>query len=63
MSAISKRGLRNPTVVTLYHLASVLGVSHVELVTDDEARREAAKTQAQSRRNGNPEKRGADSGD
>src|SRR6516165_9273200 len=39
-----ERGLRNPTVVTLYHLASALGVSHVELVTpDDEARREAAK--------------------
>jgi transcriptional regulator with XRE-family HTH domain len=39
-----ERGLRNPTVVTLYHLASALGVSHVELVMpDDEARREAAK--------------------
>ncbi len=39
-----ERGLRNPTVVTLYNLASALGVSHVELVTpDDEALREAAK--------------------
>lgn len=39
-----ERGLRNPTVVTLYHLASALDVSHVELVRpDDEALREAAK--------------------
>jgi transcriptional regulator with XRE-family HTH domain len=39
-----KRGLRNPTNVTLYHLALALGVSHVELVMpDDEARRETAK--------------------
>jgi hypothetical protein len=31
-------------VVTLYHLASASGVSHVELVTpDDEACREAAR--------------------
>lgn len=38
-----ERGLRNPTVVTLYHLASALGVSHVDLVVpDDEARRETA---------------------
>lgn len=39
-----ERGRRNPTVVTLFHLASALGVNHVELVTpDDEARRDAAK--------------------
>jgi transcriptional regulator with XRE-family HTH domain len=39
-----ERGLRNPTIVTLYHLALALGVSHVELVMpDDEARRETAK--------------------
>lgn len=39
-----ERGLRNPTVVTLYHLATALGVSHVELVTpDEEALRQAAK--------------------
>ena len=39
-----ERGLRNPTVVTLYHLASALGVSHVELVMpDDEALRKSAK--------------------
>ena len=31
-----ERGRRNPTVVTLYHLAQALGVSHVELVTPDE---------------------------
>jgi transcriptional regulator with XRE-family HTH domain len=39
-----ERGLRNPTVVTLYHLAQALGVSHVDLVTpDEEALRENAK--------------------
>ena len=39
-----ERGLRNQTVVTLYNLASALGVSHVELVMpDDEALRESAK--------------------
>jgi transcriptional regulator with XRE-family HTH domain len=32
-----ERGQRNPTVVTLYELAQALGVSHVELVTPDEA--------------------------
>ena len=32
-------GRRNPTVVTLFELASALGVSHVDLVVpDDEAR-------------------------
>ena len=31
-----ERGRRNPTVVTLFHLASALGASHVELVTPDE---------------------------
>jgi transcriptional regulator with XRE-family HTH domain len=40
-----EHGLRNPTIVTLYHLALALGVSHVELVVPDEAaRRETAKT-------------------
>jgi transcriptional regulator with XRE-family HTH domain len=39
-----ERGRRNPTVVTLYHLASALGVSPVEVVMpDDEAPRETAK--------------------
>lgn len=34
-----ERGRRNPTVVTLFELASTLGVSHVDLVIpDDEAR-------------------------
>jgi transcriptional regulator with XRE-family HTH domain len=38
-----ERGRRNPTVVTLYHLASALGVSHVELVMlDNEARQDSA---------------------
>jgi transcriptional regulator with XRE-family HTH domain len=39
-----ERGLRNPTIVTLYHIATALGISHVDLVQpDDEARREDAK--------------------
>lgn len=28
-----ENGLRNPTIVTLYELATALGVSHVDLVT------------------------------
>ena len=40
-----ERGLRNPTVVTLFELANTLGVSHVDLVTpDDEARSERTKS-------------------
>ena len=40
-----ERGRRNPTVVTLFHLASTLGVSHVDLVIpDDEARNERLKS-------------------
>lgn len=39
-----ERGRRNPTIVTLYHLAQALGVSHVDLVApDDESLRETAK--------------------
>lgn len=30
-----ERGVRNPTVITLYELAKALGVSHVELVRPD----------------------------
>ncbi len=30
-----ERGLRNPTIVTLYELAQALGVSHVDLVVHD----------------------------
>ena len=30
-----ERGKRNPTIVTLYELASALGVSHVELLRED----------------------------
>ena len=38
-------GRRNPTVVTLFELASTLGISHVDLVApDDAARRERAKS-------------------
>lgn len=36
-----ERGLRNPTIVSLYEIALALGVDHVSLVTpDDEAREE-----------------------
>jgi transcriptional regulator with XRE-family HTH domain len=39
-----ERGRRNPTVVTLFHLAHALGVSHIDLVQpDDEARGERTK--------------------
>lgn len=42
-----ERGRRNPTVVTLFHLASALGVSHVALVMpDDEATTSANKQEA-----------------
>ena len=39
-----ERGRRNPTVVTLFHLASALGISHIDLVLpDDESSNERAK--------------------
>lgn len=39
-----ERGRRNPTVVTLFELASTLGISHVDLVIpDEEARSERSK--------------------
>ncbi|MBR0715810.1 helix-turn-helix domain-containing protein [Bradyrhizobium liaoningense] len=39
-----ERGRRNPTVVTLFELASTLGVSHVDLVLpDEEVRAERSK--------------------
>jgi transcriptional regulator with XRE-family HTH domain len=39
-----ERGRRNPTVVTLFELASTLGVSHVDLVLpDDDAQSERTK--------------------
>jgi transcriptional regulator with XRE-family HTH domain len=39
-----ERGRRNPTVVTLYHLAQALGVSHVDLIIpDQEASQESAR--------------------
>ncbi|WP_456835412.1 MULTISPECIES: helix-turn-helix domain-containing protein [unclassified Bradyrhizobium] len=39
-----ERGRRNPTVVTLFELASTLGVSHVDLVLpDDETQDERPK--------------------
>lgn len=45
-----ERGQRNPTVVTLFHLASALGVSPVDLVMPDEHAQ--AETKGKSRRNG-----------
>ena len=39
-----ERGRRNPTIVTLFELASALGISHIDLVApDDEARAERTK--------------------
>jgi transcriptional regulator with XRE-family HTH domain len=42
-----ERGIRNPTVITLYELARALGVSHLDLVAVDEktlsARRSTAR--------------------
>jgi transcriptional regulator with XRE-family HTH domain len=39
-----ERGRRNPTVVTLFELASALGISHADLVApDDEGRAERAR--------------------
>jgi transcriptional regulator with XRE-family HTH domain len=47
-----ERGKRNPTVVTLYHLAIALGVRPVELVMpDDEVRQENAKPRKRKSRN------------
>jgi transcriptional regulator with XRE-family HTH domain len=41
-----ERGLRNPTIVSIYNLATALGVSHVDLVMpDDKALREEEKLQ------------------
>jgi transcriptional regulator with XRE-family HTH domain len=38
-------GRRNPTIVTLFELASTLGINHVDLVLpDDDARVERAKS-------------------
>ena len=34
-----ERGRRNPTIVTIYELATALGVSHVDLVAPGPARR------------------------
>lgn len=46
-----ERGRRNPTVVTLFELASALSVEHVELVRPDEqalAERETRKSAGRS---------------
>ena len=40
-----ERGRRNPTIVTLFELASALGVSHVDLVIpNDDARSERSRS-------------------
>lgn len=45
-----ERGVRNPTVVTLFHLAQVLDVEPADLVTaDDVARADDAKSQLRAR--------------
>ena len=31
-----ERGRRNPTIITIYEIASALGVSHVDLVAPDD---------------------------
>jgi transcriptional regulator with XRE-family HTH domain len=38
-----ENGRRNPTVITLFELAQVLGVSHVELVMPDEEKQKPRK--------------------
>jgi transcriptional regulator with XRE-family HTH domain len=56
-----ERGLRNPTIVTLYELAQALGVEHVALVTPDEEaltekarRRRSAASKADNRKSAKP---------
>ena len=39
-----ERGRRNPTVVTLFHLANALGVSHIDLVRPDDGARSERST-------------------
>jgi transcriptional regulator with XRE-family HTH domain len=39
-----ERGRRNPTIVTLFELASALGVSHVDLIIPDEEAGERSKS-------------------
>jgi transcriptional regulator with XRE-family HTH domain len=40
-----ENGRRNPTIVTLFELATALGVSHIDLVLpDDESRSERSKS-------------------
>jgi transcriptional regulator with XRE-family HTH domain len=50
-----ERGRRNPTIVTLFHLADALGVSHVDLIMPDaEAAEENAKTAKRKNRRSAP---------
>jgi transcriptional regulator with XRE-family HTH domain len=52
-----ERGLRNPTIVTLYELAEALGVEHVALVApDDEALSEKARRRKPSSSKGDNQK-------
>jgi transcriptional regulator with XRE-family HTH domain len=40
-----ERGRRNPTIVTVFELATALGVSHIDLlIPDDDARSERSKS-------------------
>lgn len=45
-----ERGVRNPTVVTLFHLANALGVSHLELVMPDDEARNGTKSKSRNSR-------------
>jgi transcriptional regulator with XRE-family HTH domain len=45
-----ERGHRNPTIVTLFHLASALGVSPVELVMPDDETGGETKSKSRSNR-------------
>ena len=45
-----ERGHRNPTIVTLFHLATALGVGPVELVMPDDETGEETKSKSRSNR-------------
>jgi transcriptional regulator with XRE-family HTH domain len=45
-----ERGHRNPTIVTLFHLASALGVSPVDLVMPDDDAEDATMSKSRSNR-------------
>ena len=45
-----ERGHRNPTIVTLFHVASALGVSPVDLVMPDDEVKDPSKPKSRSNR-------------